>query len=218
MGYSSVGRAAVSETVWTGSIPVAPAKLGEIVEGFTVIPEFPEYLITESGKVFSTKSNRLLTHQINSSGYPYVTFTYKYKRHSFLVHRLLARVFKDLPSLDSDLEVDHDNRNKLDFSLGNLIVRSSVEHRTKTTEERGHLLGGSRCRTCDVPIGSGRSYCLTHYKETLPHQEITPEDIEYWVLNFSWTRAAKELGLSDNGLRKRYKSLTGKDPKTIKFA
>lgn len=188
------------------------------MEGFTAVPEFPEYLISEQGEVYSTKSNRLLRIQLNSGGYPYVTFTYNYTRYQLLLHRLLARVFKDLPYLDSPLEVDHDNRDRLDFSLPNLVVRSREEHRTKTTLERGHLLGGSRCRTCDIPIGSGRSYCLTHYRETLPHQEITPEDIEYWVLNFSWTRASKELGLSDNGLRKRYKTLTGKDPKTIKFA
>lgn len=46
--------------------------------------------------------------------------------------------------------------------------------------------------------------------------EISAEEIEYWVLNFSWTRASKELGLSDNGLRKRYTKLTGLNPKTIK--
>lgn len=46
--------------------------------------------------------------------------------------------------------------------------------------------------------------------------EISAEEIEYWVTNFSWTRASKELGLSDNGLRKRYTKLTGNSPKSLK--
>ncbi|MFP9058711.1 hypothetical protein, partial [Enterococcus faecalis] len=61
----------------------------------------------------------------------------------------------------------------------------------------------------------------THCKSCTPkgitiNPDITVEQIEYWVSKYSWIRASKELGLSDTGLRKRYKSLTGKDPKSIK--
>ena len=191
--------------------------IGVSMKGFITIPEFPEYSVSETGEVFSSKSNRLLKIQRNSNGYPYVTFTYHYKRYQILIHRLLAYMFKDLPSLDSELEVDHDNRDVLDFTLDNLVVMTKEQHRQKTTLERGHTIGGTKCTICSIKISSGRVYCAScSPAKKITSPEISPESIEYWVSNYSWVRAAKELGLSDNGLRKRYKSLTGKDPKTIK--
>lgn len=184
-----------------------------MLEGFTPIPEYPEYLISRSGEVYSTKVNRTLAVQINTSGYPFFAMFVGGKQKFLLLHRTLARVYGDLPSLDSELEVDHDDRNKLNFSLGNLIVRESSNHREKTTIERGQKVGGNRCPECGKRIQSKNLFCKDHTPRPFP--SISAESIEYWVSRFSWVRASKELGLSDNGLRKRYKSLTGKDPKSI---
>lgn len=70
------------------------------------------------------------------------------------------------------------------------------------------------CPTCGKLLENKNTtgYCIKH-RPVL--KEIDVKDIEYWVSNFSWTRAAKELGMSDNGLRKRYKNITGLDPKSI---
>ncbi|MFP9071830.1 NUMOD4 domain-containing protein, partial [Enterococcus faecalis] len=38
------------------------------LENFKVIPEYPEYLISPYGEVYSTKSNKLLTHHLGSAG------------------------------------------------------------------------------------------------------------------------------------------------------
>lgn len=35
------------------------------------LPEYPEYLITEDGRVFSTHVNRFLSKRINNRGYHY---------------------------------------------------------------------------------------------------------------------------------------------------
>lgn len=185
-----------------------------MLDGFTPIPEYPEYLISRSGEVYSTKVNRTLAIQINTSGYPFFALFVAGRQKFLLLHRTLARVYGDLPSLDSELEVDHDDRDKLNFSLDNLIVRSPSDHRIKTTVERGQTVGGNKCPECGKQIQSKNSFCKDHVPKPFPN--ITSEAIEYWVSNFSWVRASKELGLSDNGLRKRYKSLTGKDPKSIK--
>lgn len=67
-----------------------------------------------------------------------------------------------------------------------------------------------------IPHNNVSGYCGHCYSQPLVNNAITVKDIEYWVINFSWTRASKELGLSDNGLRKRYTKLTGKSPKEIR--
>ena len=186
-----------------------------MLEGFAPIPEHPDYLISKDGLVFSTRTNRLLSIRKNNRGYLY--FGVNGSNTNILLSRALARVYGGLPSLDSPLEVDHDDTDKLNNELSNLVVRSKIEHQVKTSLERGFTpLEKSNCEVCGISITSGAKRCREHYKEALRTSEISPESIEYWVSNYSWVRAAKELGLSDNGLRKRYKSLTGKDPKTIK--
>lgn len=185
-----------------------------IMEGFVKVPGYEKYLIHPDGRVYSTKVRRILKHRVGSTGYPFVSFTENKVTKHFSIHRLLAFVFKDLPSLDSDLEVDHDNGNILDFSLPNLIVRTREEHMIKTHKDIGVRTGGSKCTVC----GNSCAFLAKLCSKCVPikNPDITAEQIEYWVTNYSWVKASKELGLSDNGLRKRYKSLTGKDPKSIK--
>ncbi len=183
---------------------------------FLEIPEYPEYSINTLGQVLSSKSGNILIHHTNSSGYLYVSLWIDGRNKNLLVHRLLARVFKDLPSLDSDLEVDHKDRNKTNIELNNLVVLTKEEHNLKTLKDLGYISKLDRCcEVCGVQISKNATLCREHSNPT-KNPQITIEEIEYWVRNYSWVRAGKELGLSDNGLRKRYKSLSGKDPKNIK--
>lgn len=186
------------------------------LENFKEIPEYPNYLISPKGEVYSRVSNKLLSIRTNTTGYKY--FGVESGTKNVLLSRALARVYKDLPSLDSDFEVDHDDTDITNNDLDNLIVRSKQEHYEKTCIDRGvSAPKQSFCKVCGIKIAGKSTYCLKHYSETkVKNDTITAEQIEYWVNNYSWVRAAKELGYSDNGLRKRYKSLTGKDPKSIK--
>lgn len=194
------------------------------MEEFIPIPDYPQYLISRDGRLYSTKTNKLLTLFLNNRNYPYYSLCIEGKTKNLLVSRILAYVFKDLPSLDSDLEVDHNDGNTMNFELTNFIVRTPQEHMTKTLKQRGlNKARESFCAICSkkLDITNSSGLCNVHYQENLrntrvKNPEITSEQIEYWVKNFSWVRAAKELGYSDNGLRKRYRSLTGKDPKSIK--
>lgn len=188
---------------------------------FKPIPGWEAYEISEGGEVYSHRVGRLLSPQLNTSGYYFITLTDDLSNQKrFLVHRLLAFVFLDLPSLDSELEVDHDDNNKLNNKLKNLVVRSKQEHLKKTLSTRGHNIRSAADELCSCGNTKERraSTCEKCFNENriLIKPEITVELIEYWVVNFSWVRASKELGLSDNGLRKRYKKLTGKDPKSLK--
>lgn len=83
-------------------------------------------------------------------------------------------------------------------------------------------LENKTCKNCNKEYKPSKSTqkfcsvtCSTNYSRKNSHH-ITAELIEYWVRKYSWTRASKELGLSDNGLRKKYKMLTGLNPKDIK--
>lgn len=147
------------------------------MKDFIEIPGYEEYLINPDGRIYSTKVNRELKHRIGSTGYPFVSFTKNGISKHFSVHRLLAFVFKDLPSLDSELEVDHDNRNILDFSLDNLVVRSKKEHQAKTHKDRGIRTGGSRCSICGISCAFNAKTCFNCRPK--PHPEISVEQIEY---------------------------------------
>lgn len=194
------------------------------MEEFTPIPEYPQYLVARDGRLYSTKTNKLLTVFLNTSNYPYYSLCINGRTKNLLVSRLLAYMFKDLPSLDSNLEVDHNDGNPRNFELSNLIVRTSQDHLNKTLSQRGlSRIKEAYCTLCSkkLDITNSSGLCNVHYQEKLrntgvKNPEITAKQIEYWVGNFSWVRAARELGYSDSGLRKRYKSLTGKDPKSIR--
>lgn len=127
-------------------------------------------------------------------------------------------MYLDLDSLSSDMEVDHIDSNVFNNKLCNLQVLSKEDHLSKTHGEWRNL--SNKVCACGTKLyehnTSGK--CITCYNQSRISDGITPELIEYWVGNFSWTRASKELGLSDNGLRKRYKKLTGLDPKSIKHS
>lgn len=198
-----------------GSIPPSPANLkGKNVK---VIPEFPLYSISEDGKVWSTYSNKFLSSYINNDGYPCYKLHKNGVQYTQLIHRLLARVYKDLPSLDSDLEVDHKDTNILNYALENIQVLSKEDHRKKTLLDNGYTAYNKVCPTCSGYKDPGAIQCKgCSSLSQVKNKDVTAEQIEYWVSKYSWVRAAKEFGYSDNGLRKRYKSLTGKDPKTIK--
>lgn len=186
------------------------------IEEFTPIPGFEDYLINRKGEVFSKKVNRLLTPQKNQNGYSFIRLHKDKKQYSFLVHRLLAFVYLNLESLGSELEVDHKDSNINNNSIDNLQVLTKEEHLIKTHGE------WRRQKTRKCSCGNNLSEfntsgnCITCINRQKLNDGVTAELIEYWVINYSWVRASKELGLSDNGLRKRYTRLTGKSHKNIK--
>lgn len=164
------------------------------------IPQFPQYFATEDGRIYSSKTQKYLTLHTYDNGYLYTTLSDRGTSAKFLVHRLVAQAYLSL-DLFSELEVHHIDEVRSNNNLYNLEVLSYEQHLQKTLKAQG-----KQRRVVREPL----------VKQPQINTDIKQEDIEYWVLKFSWTRAQKELGLSDNGLRKRYKTLTGLDPKSIK--
>lgn len=188
------------------------------------IPEYPEYLISKDGKILNTRTNKFLKTRINNKGY--VTFSVRTNGKTdipyttILLSRALCRVYKNLDSLNSSMEVDHKDSNPLNNELDNLQVLTREEHFNKTVSFRGQKrYTYSFCEKCGTKL-SRRSlektpFCWNCYKN-LPQKsvDITKEMIENAVQSNGWTKAGKEFGLSDNGVRRRYKHLGG-DPKQL---
>lgn len=184
------------------------------LSNFVSIPEYQDYLISPSGEVYSTKSSRLLSISTNTSGYKYITVRKDNKSKNLLLHRVLAAQFLKL-DLFSNLEVDHRDCNKLNNSLDNLQILTKDEHIIKTIEERGLRVRQQEYCSCGTIKTFGAKVCSSCQSKPIVSETIEQAQIEYWVTKFSWVRAQKELGMSDTGLRKRYRQLTGKDPKCL---
>lgn len=184
---------------------------------FYNIEGFDEYLVSKCGKIKSNKTNRLLTPCKNSNGYYQIFFYKNGVRIPILLHRLLAFVFKDLPNLDSGFEVDHRDNNPSNNSLSNLQVLTKEQHLMKSLKTRGHKRLTNTCNSCGKKLSKHFYDCCKECTGSKSEKlGLKVEDIEFWVINYSWVRASKELGLSDNGLRKFYFKNTGKDPKKLK--
>lgn len=188
---------------------------------FINIPGFDQYQINENGDIYSTHVNRLLSRRCNSDGYYQQCLTDNSGRLQYiLLHRLVQFCFGVLPCLTSRLEVDHIDTNKLNCNLRNLQCLSSEDHARKTQLDMGTQepqFNKLKTCSCGRPKTKTANTCIECYTPELKiPKEITAQEIEYWVRKYSWVRAQKELGLSDNGLRKRYRKLTGLDPKNIK--
>lgn len=89
------------------------------------IPGYPDYYISESGQVYSTKNRKIkmLTNSPNSSGYLYVLIDKK----SLRVHRLVAMTYLGMDEHTS-LVVNHKDCNKTNNHVSNLEVITYKEN------------------------------------------------------------------------------------------
>lgn len=83
-----------------------------------IIKNYPKYMITPNGKVFSLITNKYLKAVINSSGYLVVGLYHNNKRTTKLVHRLVAEAY--IPNPDELPEVNHIDENVLNNNISNL--------------------------------------------------------------------------------------------------
>lgn len=84
-----------------------------------IISEFPDYLISDNGDVFSIKKNKyLMTPKIDRDGYLTIGLRYNGTRYWRRVHRLVAQYF--IPNPDNKPCVNHINGKVNDNNVSNL--------------------------------------------------------------------------------------------------
>lgn len=102
-----------------------------------VLKDFPAYLISEDGRIFSTRRNKFLRPGLSSEGYPTVSVTREKKKYIRTVHRLLALAF--LPNPAGLPQVNHKDGDKKNFSLSNLEWVSASENIQHAYDELGKI-------------------------------------------------------------------------------
>lgn len=119
------------------------------------IPNFPNYAITQNGKIRGVKTRRLKS-GINSCGYPTVVLWRDGKPHTRGVHRLVLETFVGVRP--SGMQCRHLNGIKIDNRLKNLCwgthsenSQDSIRHGTfQIPNVRGEKVGTSKLAEQDV--------------------------------------------------------------------
>lgn len=82
------------------------------------IKDFEDYLITDTGRIYSIKSQKYMKQRKNNRGYLMVSLCKNAKHTSLLVHRLVANAF--IPNPENKPTVDHVKRDQTDNRVENL--------------------------------------------------------------------------------------------------
>lgn len=104
------------------------------------LPEFSDYyLVSNTGKVFSKHTNKVLTNKLSKAGYCRVTLCNNGVQKPISVHRLVALAF--VPNPNGKPTVNHINEIKTDNRAVNLEWATNAEqnaHGTRTERAKVH--------------------------------------------------------------------------------
>lgn len=82
------------------------------------IIEYPNYQVSDNGRIRNIKTNKILKPSVNSNGYLRVTLSKNGKAKQFSVHRLVAGAF--IPNDSNYPQVNHKDENKQNNNINNL--------------------------------------------------------------------------------------------------
>ena len=83
-----------------------------------IMTGYPNYIITNDGKVYNSQRNKYLVSVKNASGYMFVNLSDGQERKSFSIHRLVALLF--IENNNNYLEVNHIDFDKANNNVDNL--------------------------------------------------------------------------------------------------
>lgn len=158
-----------------------------------VIKDFPNYAITEDGRIISKKlGGREKVQQTDQHGYRVVTLSHQGKRKIFKIHRLVAENFLS-PSSDKEKKyVNHKDGDKLNNDVDNLewcTPSENVAHAYRTglrPYTKGESSPNSKLTEWDVHfirLWHSQKYKLREIAETF---SVTKSLVEKVVYRKSW--------------------------------
>lgn len=126
-----------------------------------LIKEFPNYIITSSGKVINRYAKKVLQPSFDKDGYCIVKLSGNGRAKDKKLHRLVAEHFCDKPDCDDkDLTVDHLDANRTNNRAENLewvsraentlrakahaVVIDGIEYRSKREAKRKLKIGDKK--------------------------------------------------------------------------
>lgn len=118
-----------------------------------IIPEYPNYGVTRSGRVWSIRRRKFLKPQSNGRGYWYVSLGRQGREY---IHRLVAKLYLGAP--EEGLEVDHIDGDSSNNSLQNLRYLGRSENAGRKTEDFWGVVGHIRAN----PSVAGRELAKKH--------------------------------------------------------
>lgn len=88
------------------------------MENWKPIKDFEDYLASDLGNVYSTKSNKQMHLTKTKNGYMHINLSKGNKKHGFYVHRLVANAF--IPNPENLPQVNHKDEDKSNNGISNL--------------------------------------------------------------------------------------------------
>lgn len=113
-------------------------------EIWKVIEEFPDYEISNLGRIFNNKHHRFLHPSIGARGYPVVNLTKDGKAYLRTVHILLGRAFIFNDDTEHKTQINHIDGNKTNFNLNNLEWVTPAENMVHARKTGLHTSDGDK--------------------------------------------------------------------------
>jgi|SRR4028118_34028 NUMOD4 motif. len=111
-----------------------------MAERWRVVVGFPDYVVSDLGRIYSNKSKKFLKVRPSTNGYAKVNlYSAPYKYRTRNVHNLVMEAFIGLPvktNPDDFMVIDHINDNKMDCRLANLRYITQSENITKAWQRK----------------------------------------------------------------------------------
>jgi hypothetical protein len=98
------------------------------MEIWKTLERLPDYQVSNTGKIKSLKTNKILKQSVNNAGYLLVCLSEGNKRHTSYIHRLVAEAF--IPTnYDINLcVVNHKDKDRKNNNVDNLEWNSPLEN------------------------------------------------------------------------------------------
>jgi hypothetical protein len=144
--------------------------MNEELEIWKPITGYPNYEVSNLGKVKNIKTNKFLKHYLSASGYFKCTLVdNNNKNKTFLIHRLVAITF--ILNLENKPTVNHIDRNRLNNNLSNLEWATYKEQNIHKGKPKN-----IQCNTINV-----ERICKNTNKILQKYNSL--KDAAYWVIN-----------------------------------